>query len=133
MPFVKGRSGNPAGRPPGAGHAAKIRAALAQRSDELLEVVIGAALAGDMTAARLVLDRIAPALKPTEAAEPVPLNGNTLTERAASVLDAVQAGHVSMSQAAQLLAALGHVARLAEIDDLEARVRALEGNKDHEC
>jgi hypothetical protein len=60
--FVPGVSGNPAGKPPGA-RARATRLAeklMAGDAEAVVNAVVTAAKGGDMTAARLVLDRIAP-------------------------------------------------------------------------
>ncbi len=61
-----GESGNPAGRPPGAGEVAKVRAAITARVPELLAAMMDKALEGDVGAARLLLER---AVAPLKAAE----------------------------------------------------------------
>ena len=61
-----GESGNPAGRKPGTGEVAKIRAAIADRVPELLAAMMTRALDGDVGAARLLLER---AIAPLKAAE----------------------------------------------------------------
>ncbi len=126
--FKPGQSGNPRGRPPGRSTAQGLRERLAERAGEVLAVVLDAALSGDLMAARLVLERVVPALRPQ--ASPVELPAlaaaGTLTERAGAILAAAGAGEIGPDVAAHLLAALGGVARIAEIDELMRRVAALE-------
>ena len=57
-PFKKGVSGNPAGRPkkPVAG-AARLREMLATKAEAVMELVIEQAMAGDIAAAKLILQR----------------------------------------------------------------------------
>ena len=58
--FQKGQSGNPAGKPRGARHKATIFAERLMQDD--IERIVGAVLTagnGDMTAAKIVLDRLA--------------------------------------------------------------------------
>ena len=54
------------------------------------------------------------------------LAGATLSARAAAVLDAVAAGELAPGQAAQLVNALGTMAKIIETDDLAQRVAKLE-------
>lgn len=124
-----GESGNPRGRPPGRGQAAQLREALASKLPEVLEAVVTAAIAGDMTAAKLVLDRCMPVLKPLE--QPIegmalPAMNASLTQQARDVLASVSRGEVAPGQAAQMVASIGVVAKIAELDELTARIEALE-------
>ena len=122
----KGESGNPKGRPPGAGPAQQLRDALGERLPEVLDTVVAQALAGDIQACRLVLERLVPALRPVE--QPLALNlpDASLTEQGRAILAAVASAELAPSQGAALLGALGTLARVAEIDELAARVAALE-------
>ena len=123
-----GQSGNPKGRPPGAGEVAKMRAAIAGNVPAILESLTTAALAGDVQAARLLLERVIAPLKASEQAVALQLpTDGTLTAKAAAVLDAAAAGTLAPGQAAQLIAALGAMAKIHEIDELAARITALEG------
>ena len=126
-PWKPGESGNPRGRPPGRGQSAQFREALASKLPAILESVVKAAIEGDMTAARLVLDRCLPALKPLEATiEGLALPTGTLTQQARDILASVSRGEVAPGQAAQLVASIGAVAKIAEFDELSARIEALE-------
>ena len=117
--WEKGRSGNPAGRKPGTGEVARLRAQIAQDVPEIIKSVTAAAKGGDIGAARLLLERVLPALKPAEETIAVPLPGETLTEQGRAALDAVAEGRLAPGQGAALLASLGSLAKLAETDELE--------------
>ena len=121
-----GQSGNPKGRPAGTGEVAKLRAAIAGNVPAILESLTTAALAGDVQAARLLLERALPPIKPVEATQALSLPDGTLTEQGRAVLAAVAAGDLAPGQGAQLLAAIGTLGKVAEIDELAARVAALE-------
>ena len=125
-----GQSGNPKGKPPGTGQLQKLRAALADDVPEILRKLGEAAKGGDVQAARLILERVLPPMKATEQAQAlaIPAEG-TLTDKGRAVLDAVAAGELAPGQGAQLLAAIGGLAKLAEVDELEARITALEAMK----
>jgi uncharacterized protein DUF5681 len=62
MTFRKGASGNPAGKPRGARNkvTVAIEGLMGKYGEQVAARVIKRASDGDMTAARLVLDRIAP-------------------------------------------------------------------------
>lgn len=121
-----GQSGNPAGRKPGTGEVAKIRAAIADRVPELLEKLVAQALEGDTAAARLLLERTVAPLKAVEPMQPLTLPDGTLTAQGRAVLASVASGELAPGQGAQLLAAIGSLARVSEVDELAARVAALE-------
>ena len=122
-----GESGNPKGRTPGTGEVAAIRAAIADRVPELLAAMMTRALEGDVGAARLLLERAIAPLKGIEQVVTLQLpNDGTLTAKASAVLSAAAAGELAPGQAAQLIAALGTLAKISEVDGLAARITALE-------
>ena len=121
-----GQSGNPKGRPPGVGEIGKMRAAIAGNVPAILESLTTAALAGDVQAARLLLERALPPIKPVEQSQPLSLPDGTLTEQGRAVLASVAAGELAPGQGAALLGAIGTLARVAEIDELARRIEALE-------
>jgi len=121
-----GQSGNPKGKPPGTGALQRLRAGLDQHLPDILTAMVDAAKAGDVAAARVILDRVLPSLKPNEQPVVMDLAGATLSARAAAVLDAVAAGELAPGQAAQLVSALGTMAKIIKTDDLSQRVSKLE-------
>ena len=121
-----GQSGNPKGRPVGSGEVAKLRAAIAADVPAILKSLTDAALSGDVQAAKLLLERVLPALKPAEQMQAVNIPEGTLTDKGRAVLDAVAAGELAPGQGAALLAAIGTLARVAEIDELTERIKRLE-------
>ena len=84
-----GQSGNPAGRKPGTGEVAKLRAAIAEHVPPIIEKLTAAALSGDVGAARLLLERVIPPLKASEEPVLLTLPDGTLTEQGRGVLVAV--------------------------------------------
>jgi hypothetical protein len=124
-----GESGNPAGRKPGSGEVAKLRAAMAEHVPALVAVLVQRALAGDIGAARLLLERTIAPLKASEEATPLTMPDGTLTEQGRAVLVAVAAGELAPGQGAALLASLGTLAKLAEADELTRRIEALESRQ----
>ena len=62
--FKKGKSGNPKGRPKGiVDKRQKLRIALEERAEELLEVMIQQAFQGDAQIQKILLSRILPPAK----------------------------------------------------------------------
>ena len=121
-----GQSGNPKGRPAGSGEVAKLRAAIADRVPELLSKLMAQALEGDTAAARLLLERAIAPLKAAEQPQALTLPDGTLTDQGRAVLASVASGELAPGQGAALLGAIGTLARVAEVDELERRLTALE-------
>ena len=84
-------------------------------------------MAGDMQAARIILDRLVPSLRPVEIPTAVSMPaGATLAGQAQAVIDAAANGSLAAGQAAQIVTALGGVAKIIETTELVRRVEALE-------
>jgi hypothetical protein len=126
-PFKPGQSGNPAGRPKGTiNPSTRLRRLI--DVEKIIVQLQTAALAGDVPAARTLLERALPVYRTT--AEPVELPelvaADDLTKKAHAVLGAVAAGRVPPDIGASLVAAIGSVSKIAEVDELLRRVAALE-------
>jgi Family of unknown function (DUF5681) len=123
-----GESGNPNGRPIGAGKVAQIRAAIESHVPELLDALVKKAIDGDVGAARLLLERTIAPLRAVEPTQALTMPDGTLTDQGRAVLKSVAAGELAPSQGASLLSAIGSLARVSEIDELAARIEALEAS-----
>ena len=125
-----GESGNPSGRKPGTGEVAKLRDSIAKHLPAIIKQLVTKAKEGDAQAARLLLERVLPALKPIEQAVALSLpDGEGITGQGRAIVQAVAEGTIAPGQGAQLLAGLGSLARTVEIDELEKRIALLEGVK----
>ena len=124
--FQQGQSGNPSGRPSGSGMQTRLRRALGDRFDQLVEVVVTKALDGDMTAANLLLTRLVPVLRPVQEPHPFPMTGETLTDKAHSVLDAVADGVLSAVDGKLLLDGLSGVVRVQDAEQLAKQLEQIE-------
>ena len=123
--FSPGASGNPTGRP--RTESAALRAALAEHGPAIAAVVIEAAIGGDLQAAKLVLDRIIPPLRAQAAPVLLDLPGpENATATAAAIIRAAADGELPPDVATQLVAAVGTLARIIEIDELKDRLESLE-------
>lgn len=122
-----GQSGNPKGRPAGSGKIGELRAAIAEKIPGILAKLTELAEQGDVQAARLLLDRSMAPLRAEAVPVTVPgLDGGTLTERGNATLSAVGRGELSPDTGAQVIAAMSGLVRVKEVEELEARVAALE-------
>jgi hypothetical protein len=107
--FKKGFSGNPAGRPRGSTNkATAFRVELERHGPAVLEVVVNAALKGDLTAARIVIDRICAPLRAVDS--PVSIEsegvGDALADLSKSIVRAALDGKITPAVARTLAAAL---------------------------
>lgn len=120
-----GQSGNPGGRPKRIG---LVRDLLQPRQAELVKKAVDLALAGDVAALRLCMERLSPPLRASS--EPVVIAGlaeaNTLTDRCEVIVRAVGSGVISPTVGGELLAAMGNLAKAMETDELARRITALE-------
>lgn len=128
-----GESGNPSGRKPGTGEVAKLRDSIAKHLPAIIKQLVTKAKEGDAQAARLLLERVLPPMKPIEQAVALSLpTGEGITAQGVAIVQAVAAGILAPGQGAALLTGLGALARIKEIDELERRIALLEAVKnDH--
>ena len=128
MPFTKGQSGNPKGRRVGSINKCTkhLLEVLNPQGEALVSRLIELALAGDIGALRLCMDRLLPTLKPCELPVSLPDLPESLTDQGKAILKVMASGALTPSQAAALLTALGSQAKLVELDILKARLQALE-------
>jgi hypothetical protein len=130
MPFEKGKSGNPKGRPRGAGSVSALRSQIAEHVPDIVKQLIDKALAGDMLAVRMLLDRALPTLRSEENAVTVALPTGTMVEQGDAIMRAAAAGEITPAQASALTGALASMARIKEVSELEERIAALEAAKE---
>ena len=123
MSFKKGQSGNPSGRPKK--DTANLKPLLAQHGESVLQKVIDAALDGDLTACKLVLDRLYPAIKPQAMPVNVPV-GETLPETGNNIVTETMTGNVAPDIGASLITALSNQAKLVEFTELSQRLERIE-------
>jgi hypothetical protein len=114
--FVKGQSGNPAGRPKQ--ESALIRQELAKHSEAVIEKLLDKALDGDLTAIKMILDRILPVLKPVSLPSAVHVpEGATLPEMATAIIQQSINGELEPAEALQLLHAIVQLKPVTMTDD----------------
>jgi F0F1-type ATP synthase gamma subunit len=130
MPFQKGQSGNPAGRPRGALNWATALAQqlLSERVESIASKVIELAERGDMTALRVCMERLVPVIKHQPIAVELPPIEKPAdsVEAAASIAAAVAAGDLTASEAAQLAKVVEVYVRALESRGFNERLSKLE-------
>ncbi len=121
--WKKGVSGNPGGKP-----AQNLsRRLLADNSVAITETVIGLALAGDLQALTLCMNRIVSPLRPQQQEINLPAtNPGDLAGQAEQVITAVLGGVIPPDTGERLVAALVAVTKIRESENTEIRLRKLE-------
>ena len=126
--FKPGVSGNPAGRPKGQHPAHKLRNAIVESMPQIIENLVNLAKNGDVAAAKVLLDRVCPTLKPQAMPINLPVNGS-LAEQGGEIIKATMTGQIPPDIGSQLITALTHQAKIVEIDDVIKRLEVLERHK----
>jgi hypothetical protein len=128
-PFQKGVSGNPRGKPRGARNKLTV---LAERLTEgdvtaIVKVVSDAALAGDLTAAGMVLARVWPVPKGRRVAFDWPhgLDVAGIGVAFDAVLTAIGAGQITVDEGNQIAGILERKATIMETHDLQKEIAEL--------
>jgi uncharacterized protein DUF5681 len=128
--FVRGRSGNPAGRPPGLRSRATLAAErmLDDEATALTRKALDLAHDGDPVALRLCLDRIiAPRRERAVSFTMPPIAGAAdLAAAMAALTGAAAQGIITPGEAAQLAQVVETYIRAIETTDFERRLRAVE-------
>jgi len=125
-----GQSGNPAGKKPGSRNKATqmVLALMEGGAEEITRTVIDAAKAGDLTAARLVIERLAPPLRERPLSLPLPDTGTVAGVSAAqqAILQAVGEGEILPGEGTALAGIVESRRKALETVELEQRISALE-------
>lgn len=129
--WPKGHSGNPGGRKPKTAEARAVETLARKASLEAFEVVHSIMKGGDSDRVRLaaavaVIERAHGKPGDVVAVPIVVPEGATLSQCAQAIIDSAMRGEASTAQASALLSCLASVAKVREVDELEARISALE-------
>ena len=128
--FKPGVSGNPAGKPKGAtNHATRLVLGLMHEgAAEVTRVIIAAARAGDLSAAKIVLDRLAPPMRerPINIELPATASAQGCSEAQDAILQAVGAGDLLPGEGVALAGIVENRRRAIETVALDERITALE-------
>ncbi|WP_424362959.1 hypothetical protein [Methylocystis parvus] len=125
-PFERGNPGKPKG-------ARRRTTVLAEQlmegeAEEVVQAVLDKAKTGDMAAARIVLDRVAPARRdrPIEVSLPKIESAADAAQALSAVLSALGDGAITPGEAGEVAKLIQSYAATLEVRDLEARIVALE-------
>ena len=133
MVWKKGESGNPTGKPAGARNKATImvQTIMERGAKEIAEAVVGLAKEGDLSAARLVIERLVPPAKerPIALVMPDTASAEGIAQAQAAILQAVATGEILPGEAATLSNIVEARRKALETQQLEQRITALESKK----
>ena len=128
--FEKGRSGNPAGKPPGARNRATLAAEklLDGEAEALTRKAIERAKEGDGVALKMCLDRIIPVRRERPLRITLPTLSSAVDASAAmaTITKAVADGELTAGEASDLSALVTGFVKALETSELEKRIEALE-------
>ena len=134
--FQKGQSGNPRGRPMGSRNNATLacEALLEGQAEALTQKAVDMALAGDTVALKICIDRIYPARKDRPVTFPLPpiTSPRDAADIAAAIAQAVAAGHVTPSEAAEIAKVVDVYVRAYQTAELNDRMMRVEQLSDEE-
>lgn len=128
--WKKGQSGNPAGRPQGSRNRATVMALslMEGAAEEIAQAVVNAARGGDLGAARIVLERLAPPLRERPITIDLPdtstIEGISKAQQA--IIEAVGMGELLPGEGNSLAALVEARRKALETQELEQRISMLE-------
>lgn len=123
--FKAGISGNPKGRPKDKTPATLLRKSIIEDMPDIILKLVEQAKEGDTTAAKILLDRCCPSLKPQAMNINIPVNG-TLAEQGGEIIYATLSGQIPPDIGSQLITALTNQGKLIELQELTERLSRLE-------
>jgi len=129
-PFEKGVSGNPSGRPKGSRNAKTmaLQNLLDGQGEALTQKAVALALAGDIQALRICLERILPPRKDRPVAFELPpiKTANDAAIAGSAILAAVSSGELTPAEAGEVSRLLETFVKAFEMAELAERIDRLE-------
>lgn len=126
--WKKGVSGNPAGRPKGiVDRRARLNKILAGKAEDVLNVVIAAALGGDVHSANIILSRVVSTLRPQDERVEFDFDASApMSSQIEQVLKAMAQGEISPDAAKQITESIGVLDAIRQAESLGAKLAVLE-------
>lgn len=125
MAFKKGVSGNASGRPKDKTAATLLRKSIAEAMPGIITKLVDAALDGDTAAAKVLLDRTCPALKPQAMPIMLPVV-DSLAGQGEEIIKATMQGTIPPDIGSQLITALANQGKLVELQEMAERLERIE-------
>jgi hypothetical protein len=123
--FQPGQSGNPNGRPKDNTSATMLRKSIVNEIPDIIKALIIKAKKGDVQAAKILLDRVCPPLKPQAMPISVLVDGG-LVEQGSEVIKATLAGEIPPDVGSQLITALANQGKLIDLEEVTDRLKRIE-------
>lgn len=118
--FIKGQSGNPAGRPrKGLASTEKLREAISNELPDVINVIVDKARDGDLFACKLLLDKCLPNIKPMEQVAPFQIPDGTLSEQLESLLKLVEQGNLTIDRYQKISSSLRSIHNQRQIENFD--------------
>jgi Family of unknown function (DUF5681) len=131
--WKKGQSGNPAGMPKGTRHRVTMLAEKLMEDDaeDIVRAVVNAAKAGDPTAMRLCIERLAPVRKgrPITFDLPEIETASDISKALGAIAKSMAAGELTPDEAGTVATVMEADRKAIETVELEERVRRLEAGR----
>jgi Family of unknown function (DUF5681) len=131
--FAPGSSHNPKGRPQGSRHKTSLmlEKIMAADAEAIVRKIVETAKSGDLTAGRIVTDRLYPIPRdrPIKFELPAIATADDAAGALSSVLKSVAAGEISLSEAQGVASLIETWRKAVEMVVLEARVTELERSR----
>ena len=125
MPFVKGQSGNPAGRKPKTDAEKALRERIRSAAPAVIDALIAAAKGGDVAAGRAILSFVLPTWRPQERSVSIDL-GDDLSGAVKGLVDALRGGELAPAAIGAVSSVIATMSRVSETAELEKRIIDLE-------
>ena len=127
MTFKSGKSGNPRGKKPGTKN--KTLQLFRSSDEQLQRKVLEMALSGDLSAMKIVADRLWPRLRAEAAVVSIDVASNDLAEQGRQIIAAALSGKITTDVLRDLLTALYAQGKIIELAEFEERLRKLEEHR----
>ncbi len=125
MPFPKGKSGNPAGRPRKTDTDSELRQRIRTASPRIVDAMVQAAEGGDVAAGKALLSFVLPVWRPVDRPIAVDL-GHDLACAVEGLKSAMRSGELPPGAIAAVSSVIATMSRVAETAELEKRIITLE-------
>ncbi len=125
MAYKIGESGNKKGRPAGKSPAILLRQAITGAMPSIIKMLVDAAKEGDIQAAKVLIDRVCPVLRPQAMSVDLPAGGS-LADKGNRIIKSMMAGELAPDVGSQLLSALHVQAGTIDMTDVAQRLERIE-------